>query len=109
MKKLSKALGQSITDQLRGLRATSNPSILRKTSKKDLLQFGWNNVYAGLKERAPVFLHFIESSVQNPYHSRNVCKKGDTLIPPMCNAASQLIAVFNMKGCVPPDVSRALS
>ena len=67
-----KALGQFITDELKGLCATSNPSILRKPAKEDLLQFSWNNVYAELKERAPAFLHFIESSVQNPSHSRNV-------------------------------------
>ena len=77
---VTKALGQSITDELKGLCATSNPSVLRKTSKEDLLQFSWNNVYAELKERAPVFLHLIESSVHNPTHSRNVVKKGDTLI-----------------------------
>lgn len=94
-----KALGQLVTDELKGLCAASNPSILRRTSKVDLLQFSWNDVYAELKERAPIFLHFIESSVRNPPHYRNVVKKCDTLIPPMCDATSRLIAVFNEGMC----------
>lgn len=97
--KITEALGQSITDELKGLCATSNPSILRKTSKEDLLQFSWNNVFAELREQAPVFLQFIQASVQNPSHSRNVHNKGDALIPPMCDAACQLIAVFNEGMC----------
>lgn len=96
---ITEAVGQLITHELKGLCATSNPSILRKTSKEDLSQFSWNNVHAELKERAPIFLQFIHASVQNPSHSRNVLKKGDGLMPAMCDAACQLIAIYSEGMC----------
>lgn len=103
-----KALGQSVTDELKGLCAASNPSILRRTLKEDLLKFCWNDVYAELKERAPIFLHFIESSVRNTPHYRDVVKKCDTLIPPMCDATSQLIAVFNEGMCATRSIKSTI-
>ena len=65
-----------------------------QTSKEDLVKFSWENIHKELKERALMFMRFIEASVQNPSQAKNVNKKDDNLIPPMCDAASQLISIF---------------
>lgn len=44
--------------------------------------------------RCSRFHQLITASVSNPSHTRNVHKKGDALIPPMCDAACQLISIF---------------
>lgn len=88
-----------VNNEITNLCATSNPSILRKTSKEDLVKFSWENIHKELKERAPMFMRFIEASVQNPSQAKNVNKKDDNLIPPMCDAASQLISIFSEGMC----------
>jgi hypothetical protein len=89
-----------VNKEITNLCATSNPSILRKTSKEDLINFSWENVHKELKERAPMFMRFIEASVQNPSQAKNAIKKDDELTPPMCDAASQLISIFSEGMCV---------
>ena len=86
---------RNITNEMQGLCSSSNPSLLRKTSKEDLKKFAWNDVHKELKERTPVFLGFVEAAVRNPSQSRNVIKKDDVLIPPMCDAACHLVSIFN--------------
>ena len=86
---------RNVTNEIQDLCASSNPSLLRKTSKEDLQKFSWNDVHEELKERTPVFLGFVEAAVRNPSQSRNVLKKNDVLIPPMCDAACHLVSVFN--------------
>jgi hypothetical protein len=48
-----------------------------------------------LIKRAPRFHQFVTASVSNPSHARNVHKKQSALIPPMCDAACQIISVFS--------------
>ncbi len=87
-----------VNKKITNLCATSNPSILRKTSKEDLVNFSWENVHKEV--RPPMFMRFIEASVQNPSQAKNAIKKDDELIPPMCDAASQLISIFSEGMCV---------
>lgn len=92
-------ISRVITDEIKGLCTVSNPSLLRQTTKDDLKKFTWKKVHDELKERTPVFLRFIEASVQNPSQARNVQKKNEALIPPMCDAACKLISIFNEGMC----------
>ncbi len=85
----------NVTIEIQDLRATSNQSLLRKTSKEDLKKFAWSDVHNELKDRTPVFLGFVEAAVRNPSQARNLQKKDDVLIPPMCDAACHLVSVFN--------------
>lgn len=50
---------------------------------------------AELIERTPRFHQFLTASMNNPSDARNVHKKKSALVPPMCDAACQLISVFN--------------
>jgi hypothetical protein len=93
------ATTRSITCELQQLCAKTTPSLLRQTTKDDLKHFTWKNVHDELKERTPVFLRFIEAAVQNPSQKRNVQKKNEALIPPMCDAACKLISIFNEGMC----------
>jgi hypothetical protein len=88
-----------VNNEITNLCATSNPSILGKTSKEDLVKFSWDNIHKELKERVPMFMRFIEASVQNPSQEKNVNKKDDNVIPPMCDAPSQLISIFSEGMC----------
>ena len=88
-------MNKEITD----LCATSNPSILRKTSKEELSNISWKQVHKELTERTQTFLRFIEASVQNPSQARNTNKRSDNLIPPMCDAVCQLISIFSEGMC----------
>ena len=92
---LTDIVARHVTTEITELCAISNPSLLRKISKEDLVKFSWDSVYKELKERAPVFTRIIEASVHNPSQSRNVHKKDDNIIPPMCDAACKLISIFS--------------
>ena len=46
-------------------------------------------------QNSALFLKFLLVSVSNPSQSRNVHKKGEALHPPMLDAGTQLISVFN--------------
>ena len=84
-----------IQKELQSLCSLSNPSLLRKTGCKDLASFEWNNMNAELTERTPRIHQFITTAVNNPSHARNVHKKEAALVPLMCDAACQLISIFN--------------
>ena len=84
-----------LTKEITGLCATSNPSILRKTTKEDLIQFSWNNVHQELSSRTPRYLKILNACVHNPSQSRNVHKQNEALIPSMCDAGAQLVSIFN--------------
>ena len=84
-----------VQKELQSLCSLANPSLLRKTTSKDLASFEWNNMNAELTKRTPRFHQFITAAVNNPSHARNVHKKEAALVPPMCDAACQLIAIFN--------------
>ena len=88
-----------VNKEITDLCATSNPSILRKTSKEELSNISWEQVHKELTERTPTFLRLIEASVQNPSQARNTNKRSDNLIPPMCDAACQLISIFSEGMC----------
>lgn len=66
-------ISRVITDEIKGLCTVSDPSLLRQTTKDDLKKFTWKKVHDELKERTPVFLRFIEASVQNPSHASKKC------------------------------------
>lgn len=84
-----------ITKELTGLCSLSQPSLLRRKTKEDLVQLKWSDVYEELSERCLLFLKFLLASVSNLSHARNIHKKGEALHPPMLDAACQLISVFN--------------
>ena len=84
-----------VQKELQNLCSLSHPSLLRKTTSSDLASFDWKNMNAELVERTPRFHQLITSSVNNPSHTRNVNKKESALVPPMCDAACQLISIFN--------------
>lgn len=86
---------KEITSELVGLCSKANPSVLRESSPEDLAKFSWEVVHDELKNRAPVYLQFLESTVTNPSQRRNVVKKKDALVVPMLDAGCQLISVFN--------------
>lgn len=84
-----------VQKELQSLCSIAHSSLLRKTTPKDLGSFEWKNMNAELIERAPRFHQFLTASVNNPSHARNVHKKESALVPPMCDAACQLISVYN--------------
>ncbi len=84
-----------LTAELVSLCSKSSPSILRKTAQEELLMFSWEKVHDEFKERAPRFLQILTACVSNPSQTRNSTKKGETLIPPMCDAGCKLISIFN--------------
>ena len=84
-----------IKDELKSLCSTNNPSVLRKTSKEDLINFSWESVHKELQEKTPTLERFARACVENPSQSRNVHKKDEALIPGMCDAVCQLISIFS--------------
>ena len=58
-----------IKDELKQLCSTNNPSILRKTSKKDLINFSWESVHKELQEKTPTLERFSRACVENPSQS----------------------------------------
>lgn len=90
-----------VVKELVGLCSLSNPSILRDSSKDNLQSIKWESINSELMQRCPRFHQLMSASISNPSHSRNVHKKGDALIPPMCDAACQLISIFceDMNAC----------
>ena len=52
---------KEITSELVGLCSKANPSVLRESCP-----FSWEVVHDELKNRAPVYLQFLESAVSNP-------------------------------------------
>lgn len=84
-----------LTMEISGLCTKSNPSILRKTTKEDLIEFSWNNLYQEFSSRTPRYLQMFTACVHNPSQSRNVHKTSESLIPSMCDAGAQLFSVFN--------------
>ena len=84
-----------LTMEISGLCAKSNPSILRKTAKEDLIEFSWNNLHQEFSSRTPRYLQILSACVHNPSQSRNVHKQIESLIPSMCDAGAQLVSAFN--------------
>lgn len=92
---LYKEACDTVTKEIKDLCSFTQPSLLRGTTHEDLASITWEKIDNELKERTPTFHQFITASVSNPSHARNVYKKGAALIAPVCDAACQLISVFN--------------
>lgn len=88
-------ISKKITSEIVGLCSKTNPSVLRKTSPKELAEFSWDKVNQELLSRAPRFIQFLQSAITNPSQNRNVLKTKSVLDGPMLNAGCQLIAIFN--------------
>ena len=84
-----------VNKEIKDLCSIGEPSLLRATSAEDLACLTWEKINNELKNRAPRFHQFLTASVSNPSHARNVFKKGSALVPPMCDAACQLLSVYN--------------
>ena len=84
-----------INKEIKDLCSIGEPSLLRATSAEDLACITWEKINNELKNRAPRFHQFLTASVSNPSHARNVFKKGAAIVPPMCDAACQLLSVYN--------------
>ena len=84
-----------VNKEIKDLCSLTEPSLLRGTTHEELTSLTWENIDSELKERTPRFHQFITASVSNPSHSRNIYKKGAAIVSPMCDAACQLISVFN--------------
>ena len=72
-----------IKDELKQLCSTNNPSVLRKTSKEDLINFSWDSVHKELQEKTPTVERFARACVENPSQSRNAHKKDEALDAPI--------------------------
>jgi hypothetical protein len=88
-------VSKQVTREIAGLCSKSNPSLLRSTSKEQLIAFSWEKLHEEMKERAPMFLQFLNASISNPSQSRNINKRTETLLAPMLNAGSELVSIFN--------------
>lgn len=84
-----------VNKEIKDLCSIGEPSLLRATSAEDLACVKWEKINNELKNRAPRFHQFLTASVSNPSHARNVFKKGAAIVPPMCDAACQLLSVYN--------------
>ena len=60
-----KFLEKQLSNEVTGLCSKANPSILRKTGKRDLEKFEIEDVCKEWHERAPVFYSFLFTSVVN--------------------------------------------
>jgi len=92
---LYKEACDTVTKEIKDLCSLTQPSLFRGTTHENLASITWEKIDNELKERTPTFHQFITASVSNPSHARNVYKKGAALIAPICDAACQLISVFN--------------
>ena len=84
-----------VNQEIKDLCSIGEPSLLRATSAEDLACITWEKINNELKNRAPRFHQFLTASLSNPSHARNVFKKGAAIVPPMCDAACQLLSVYN--------------
>ena len=84
-----------VNKEIKDLCSIGEPSLLRATSAEDLACLTGEKINNELKNRAPRFHQFLTASVSNPSHARNVFKKGAAIVPPMCDAACQLLSVYN--------------
>ena len=91
----------NLTIEISGLGTKCNPSILRKTTKEDLIEFSWNNLYQEFSSRTPRYLQMFTTCVCNPSQPRNVHKKSPWFLP--CVILEHSLFLFSTKTWVLPD------
>lgn len=88
-------IGKEITSEITGLCSKTNPSLLRKSTPKELSEFSWDNVHQELSDRAPRFMQLLQAATANPSQSRNILKNKEAITVPMLDAGCKLISIFN--------------
>ena len=83
-----------VNDECLDLCRRSQPSLFRKSTPSDYLNFRWSNYSCELESRAPVIFELFKTIVSHG-DKRNENKKGDVHLPAICMAVSVLLKERN--------------